>query len=65
MKNGTTGYLAKDEEDFKKYMVDLLHDEERLSKMSKACLEVYDKEVSIDRMFQGFKDAIEYCKKGG
>lgn len=47
---------------FKKY---LLHDEERLSKMSKACLEVYDKEVSIDRMFQGFKDAIEYCKKGG
>ena len=65
MKNGVTGYLAESEDDFRKYVIELLRDEERLKKMSNACLEVYNKEVSIDRMFQGFKDAIEYCKKGG
>ena len=62
MKNGETGFLAKDEEEFKSYMLELLRDDERLKKMSQACLDVYEKEVSIDRMFKGFKDAIEFCK---
>ncbi|HBM5401545.1 TPA: glycosyltransferase family 4 protein [Enterococcus faecium] len=64
MKNGVTGYLAKDEEEFKKYMIDLLHNDSRLKAMSDACNEVYNAEVSIDRMFKGFEDAIDYCKKG-
>lgn len=63
MKNGKTGYLAKDEADFKEYMIKLLNDDNRLEKMSQNCLKVYDKEVSIDRMFKGFMDAIEYCKR--
>lgn len=63
MKNGKTGYLAKDVDDFKNYMLALLHDDARLKEMSKACLEVYEQEVSIDRMFQGFIDAIEFCKR--
>lgn len=62
MKNGVTGYLAADEDDFRKYMIDLLKDDTRLRKMSDACLDVYDREVSIERMFKGFEDAIVYCK---
>lgn len=63
MKNGVTGYLAENEEDFKSYTIDLLRDDEKLRKMSEACSDVYNREVSIDRMFQGFEDAITYCKK--
>ncbi|MCD7789577.1 MAG: glycosyltransferase family 4 protein [Bacteroides thetaiotaomicron] len=63
MKDGETGYLAKDEDDFKQYMIELLHDDKRLKEMSNACLEVYDKEVSIDRMYQGFVNAIKYCEE--
>lgn len=63
MKDGETGYLAKDEADFKQYMIELLHDDKCLKEMSNACLEVYDKEVSIDRMYQGFADAIMFCRR--
>lgn len=63
MKPGVTGYLAKDEDDFRAYMLDLLQDDEKRRKMSEATLEVFDKEVSIDRMYQGFADAIAYCKE--
>lgn len=63
MKNGVTGYLAENEEDFKSYTIDLLRDDVKLRKMSEACSDVYNREVSIDRMFQGFEDAITYCKK--
>lgn len=62
MKNGITGYLAKDEVDFKKYMIELLHDEKKLREMSRACLEVYEKEVSINRMYKGFIDAVHFCE---
>lgn len=63
MKDGETGYLAKDEDDFKQYMIELLHDDKRLKEMSNACLEVYGKEVSIDKMYQGFADAITFCRR--
>ncbi len=62
MKNRETGYLAKDEADFKQYMIDLLHDDNRLQKMHEACLKVYEQEVSIDRMYQGFIDAVKYAE---
>jgi len=61
MKNGITGYLAKDEAEFKTYMLALLHDEERRSEMSHACRSVYEKELNVDRMYQGFIEAIHYC----
>ena len=63
MKNRITGYLAKDEKEFREYMINLLHDDKRLKEMSTACLDVYKKEVSIDRMYQGFIDAIKYCER--
>ena len=61
MKSGVNGYLAKDEDDFKCYMLGLLADDERLKEMSDAALEEYNKEVSIERMYQGFIEAINYC----
>ena len=63
MKSGVNGYLAKDEADFKQYMLDLLADDKRLKEMSDAALEEYNKEVSIERMYQGFIDAINYCRE--
>lgn len=63
MKDGQTGYLAKDEADFKQYMTDLLHDDVRLKEMHDNCLDVYEQEAGIDRMFQGFIDAVRYCRE--
>mgnify|MGYP002348639477 FL=1 len=63
LKNGETGYLAKDEKEYKEYMIALLHDDSKLKKMSESCLEVFKKEVSIDKMFEGFIEAIRYCEK--
>jgi glycosyltransferase involved in cell wall biosynthesis len=62
MKQGVTGYFAKDEEDFKSYMLELLRDDAKRKKMSEATLKVFDEEVSIDRMYQGFIDAVIYTE---
>ena len=62
MKNGYTGYMAKNEDDFNRYVRELLADDERLNKMSKMSLKVFEKEVSIDKMYQGFIDAVHYCE---
>ena len=63
MKNGITGYLAENETDLKDYMIQLLRDEKKLQRMSRACLDVFDQEVSIDNMYQGFIDAVRYCER--
>lgn len=63
MKDRKTGYLAKDETDYKEYIIELLQDDERLKEMSVNCLKVYEEEVSIDKMYQGFIEAVYYCKK--
>ena len=63
MKDGITGYFAKDEADYKEYVLDLLQNDSKRAEMSKAALEVFDKEVDIDRMYQGFIDAVNYCAK--
>ena len=65
IKDGVTGYFAKDENDYKTYVLDLLKDDAKREKMSKATTENYRKEVSIDRMYQGFIDAVKYCEKKG
>lgn len=62
MKNGETGYIAKNVDDFKKYIHYLLSDSILLEQMSKNTLSAFDKEVNIERMYKGFYDAISYCK---
>lgn len=62
MKSGVNGYLAENEEDLREFTLELLRDEEKLNKMKKAALDVYEKEVSIEKMYKGFIDAVHYCE---
>ena len=61
LKEGKTGYITKDEKEYKEKLLGLLADERKLSEMKKACEEEYIKEVSIDCMYKGFIDAVNYC----
>lgn len=63
MKNNETGYFAKDEHDFREYVINLLNDDDKRKQMSEKTLEVFNEEVSIDRMYQGFIDAVKYCEE--
>jgi len=65
IKDGVTGYFAEDENDYRNYVLNLLKDDARRAEMSRATLEQYRKEVSIDRMYQGFIDAVRYCERKG
>lgn len=62
IKDGLTGYFAKDEADFREYVLKLLADDQKRAAMSRATREVFAQEVSIDRMYQGFLDAVRYCE---
>lgn len=63
IKDGVTGYFAKDVEDYKAFILDLLKNDDKREAMSQATLDCYKQEVSIDRMYQGFIDAVRYCEK--
>lgn len=63
MKDGKTGFFAKDEASFKKQVLTLLNNPEELARMREECRKEYEAEVSIDRMYQGFIDAIGYIQK--
>lgn len=62
IKNNVTGYFAKDEQELRSYILALLADDERRAAMSRATRETYEREVSIERMYQGFLDAVRYCE---
>ena len=63
IKDGVTGYFARDEEDYRQYVLDLLADDARREEMVRATRETFRKEVSIERMYQGFLDAVRYCER--
>ncbi|MBQ7736572.1 MAG: glycosyltransferase family 4 protein [Oscillospiraceae bacterium] len=63
LKEGKTGYVAFDESDYKEKLLALLNDEKKLAEMKKACEKEYETEASIDRMYQGFIDAVRYCER--
>ena len=63
IKDGETGYFAKDVEDYKAYVLNLLRDDQKRRAMSQATVDCYNREVSIDRMYKGFIDAVKYCEK--
>lgn len=64
MKDGETGFLAEDEESFKQRVIALLNNPKELTRMRKECQKEFEKEVSIDRMYQGFIDSIRYLEGG-
>ncbi len=62
LKDGKTGFIVNGEKEYKEKLLSLLHDEQELSRMKKECEKEYEAEVRIDRMYQGFIDAVNYCK---
>lgn len=63
LKDGKTGYIAEDENDYKDKLLSLLNDNELLERMKAECKKEYEREVSIDKMYQGFSDAVRYCQR--
>ena len=63
MKEGKTGYIAENEKDYKEKLLSLLNDNELLARMKEECRKEYEEEVSIDKMYKGFIDAVRYCRK--
>ena len=63
LKEGKTGYLVKDEQDYKEKLLALLNNPEKLMQMRSECQKEYEREVSIDRMYKGFSEAVAYSLK--
>ena len=62
LKEGKTGYICRNEQEYKERLLEVLSDESLLMKLKQGCKIEYEKEVSIERMYQGFADAIEHCR---
>lgn len=61
LKEGKTGFITKDEKEYKEKLLELVSDDRKLCEMKEACLEEYRSEVSIDCMYKGFINAVNYC----
>lgn len=62
MKDGKTGYMADNLQDYKDKIERLVDDAELNKKMRQGCEEEFIKEASIEKMFAGFWDAVKYCE---
>lgn len=62
LKEGETGFITANETAYKQKLLSLLYDDAELRRMKAACEKEYEAEVSIDRMFQGFLDAVHCCE---
>ena len=66
--HGYNGFIVKDEDELKEKIITLCRDEQELKKMSDQSRDTYEKELNINRMFEGFWDAVNYSlgtKPGG
>ena len=62
LKEGKTGFITKNETEYREKLLALLNDEQELKRMKRECEKEYEAEVSISRMYQGFLDAVKYCE---
>lgn len=58
--DGVNGRIVDTEEELKQVIISLCTDEKMHESYSKGARETYEKEMSIDAMFEGFKKAIEF-----
>lgn len=66
--HGYNGFIVKDEDELKEKIITLCSCEQELNKMSDQARDTYEKELNINRMFDGFWDAVNYSlgiKLGG
>ncbi|MGN1317781.1 MAG: glycosyltransferase family 4 protein [Lachnospirales bacterium] len=61
LKNGKNGIIAENEKEYKEKMLELLYDDDAINNMRKEAQKVYYEECGIDRMYQGFIDALRYA----
>ncbi|MFI3214119.1 MAG: glycosyltransferase family 4 protein [Eubacteriales bacterium] len=61
LKDEMTGKIVENEMKLKEYVLSLFNDKEQVENMSKAAIDVYEKEINASRMYQGFQEAIDYC----
>lgn len=61
--DGVNGRIIDTEEELKQVIVSLCTDEKMLDSYSKAARETYEKEMSIDIMFKGFNEAIDFVSR--
>ena len=60
VKNGETGFILKNKSELWEKITQLLNDDDLLAKMSKRSKEVIIDEASVEKMFSGFINSIEY-----
>ena len=63
LKEGKTGFITKNEVEYKERLLALLRDESYLAYMQQECAKEYEREASIACMYKGFIDAVRYCEK--
>lgn len=60
--NEYNGFFVNNEEELKDKIVTLCHNDNLLHKMSAHAYETYEKEMPIERMFDGFINAVNFVK---
>lgn len=60
IKDGYNGIIATGDSDYTEKLRELVFNQTRLKEMSANCQRVYENEISMDKMFDGFMDAINY-----
>lgn len=63
LKEGKTGYIANGEDEYKQRILQIIQNEDCLNQMKVECEKEYNEEVCIEKMYQGFIDAIHFCEK--
>ncbi len=61
MKNGETGFVCSNEQELREKIILLQKDRKLLAQMSSNAKQVAEEQMSIEKMFHGFQQAIEYC----
>lgn len=61
MKNGKTGFVCNNEQELREKLLLLQKDRNLLAQMSSEAKKVAETQMSIDKMFNGFQQAIEFC----
>lgn len=62
VKEGKTGFITDIEEEYKEKLLLLSRDKALLEHMKQECQMEYESEVSIEKMYQGFIDAVKYAR---
>lgn len=62
VKEGKTGFITENEEEYKEKLLLLSRDKALLEHMKRECQAEYEAEVGIENMYQGFIDAVNYAR---